>query len=141
MERINDVICRTVYNFLKDRIDEIITFNSLNKDILYEILDKLGEMPLPPYIHEKLEDRNRYQTVYAREEGSAAAEVVMPPVAPVPEVYSSSERNGYLNLNAYSTDYTVRGMGVRHAFSKLGYSSLFDLTFICKTAYFNRVIS
>ena len=38
-----------------------------------ELLDKLGEMPLPPYIHEKLEDGARYQTVYAREEGSAAA--------------------------------------------------------------------
>ena len=41
--------------------------------IFYEILDKLGEMPLPPYIHEKLADKNRYQTVYAREIGSAAA--------------------------------------------------------------------
>lgn len=36
-------------------------------------LDELGEMPLPPYIHEHLEDRDRYQTVYARQEGSAAA--------------------------------------------------------------------
>lgn len=36
-------------------------------------LDELGEMPLPPYIHEKLQDRERYQTVYARQEGSAAA--------------------------------------------------------------------
>ena len=41
--------------------------------ILYEILDKLGEMPLPPYIHEKLKDKDRYQTVYAKIEGSAAA--------------------------------------------------------------------
>ncbi|MBQ7064900.1 MAG: tRNA preQ1(34) S-adenosylmethionine ribosyltransferase-isomerase QueA [Firmicutes bacterium] len=41
--------------------------------IFEEILDKLGEMPLPPYIHEKLEDPDRYQTVYARETGSAAA--------------------------------------------------------------------
>ncbi len=41
--------------------------------ILMEILDKLGEMPLPPYIHEKLEDKNRYQTVYAKYFGSAAA--------------------------------------------------------------------
>lgn len=38
-----------------------------------EILDQLGEMPLPPYIHEKLEDQNRYQTVYAKYDGSAAA--------------------------------------------------------------------
>ena len=41
--------------------------------IFEEILDELGEMPLPPYITEKLQDKNRYQTVYAREEGSAAA--------------------------------------------------------------------
>jgi len=38
-----------------------------------EILDRLGEMPLPPYIHEKLTDRERYQTVYSKIEGSAAA--------------------------------------------------------------------
>ena len=38
-----------------------------------EILDKLGEMPLPPYIKEKLEDKNRYQTVYSKIDGSAAA--------------------------------------------------------------------
>ena len=38
-----------------------------------ELLDKLGQMPLPPYITHKLEDRNRYQTVYARNDGSAAA--------------------------------------------------------------------
>jgi len=41
--------------------------------IFYEILDKLGQMPLPPYIKEKLEDKNRYQTVYAKISGSAAA--------------------------------------------------------------------
>ena len=41
--------------------------------IFEEILDRLGEMPLPPYITHKLQDRNRYQTVYAKHEGSAAA--------------------------------------------------------------------
>ncbi|MCQ6278232.1 tRNA preQ1(34) S-adenosylmethionine ribosyltransferase-isomerase QueA [Bacillus sp. EB600] len=41
--------------------------------IFLEVLNQLGEMPLPPYIHEQLEDRDRYQTVYARELGSAAA--------------------------------------------------------------------
>ena len=41
--------------------------------VFEEILDRLGQMPLPPYIHERLQDRERYQTVYAREEGSAAA--------------------------------------------------------------------
>nr|WP_300766342.1 tRNA preQ1(34) S-adenosylmethionine ribosyltransferase-isomerase QueA [uncultured Acetatifactor sp.] len=41
--------------------------------IFEEVLDRLGEMPLPPYITHKLQDRNRYQTVYAKHEGSAAA--------------------------------------------------------------------
>ena len=41
--------------------------------IFYEILDQLGIMPLPPYIKEKLNDPDRYQTVYAKVEGSAAA--------------------------------------------------------------------
>lgn len=41
--------------------------------IFNEILSELGEMPLPPYIHEKLADRDRYQTVYAKHDGSAAA--------------------------------------------------------------------
>ena len=41
--------------------------------ILYEILDELGTMPLPPYIHESLQDNDRYQTVYAKYNGSAAA--------------------------------------------------------------------
>ena len=41
--------------------------------IFYEVLDKLGTMPLPPYIHKTLKDQSRYQTVYAKEIGSAAA--------------------------------------------------------------------
>lgn len=41
--------------------------------IFYEILEELGEMPLPPYIKEQLDDQDRYQTVFARERGSAAA--------------------------------------------------------------------
>lgn len=41
--------------------------------IFYEVLEQLGEMPLPPYIKEQLEDKDRYQTVFARERGSAAA--------------------------------------------------------------------
>ena len=39
----------------------------------YEVLDRIGQMPLPPYIHEKLQDKERYQTVYSRDPGSAAA--------------------------------------------------------------------
>ncbi|KHM51804.1 S-adenosylmethionine:tRNA ribosyltransferase-isomerase [Anaerovibrio lipolyticus DSM 3074] len=49
----------------------IVKFNY--EGIFEEILDRLGETPLPPYIHEKLEDSERYQTVYSREKGSAAA--------------------------------------------------------------------
>ncbi|MFD2681411.1 tRNA preQ1(34) S-adenosylmethionine ribosyltransferase-isomerase QueA [Bacillus seohaeanensis] len=41
--------------------------------IFYEVLEELGEMPLPPYIRERLDDQDRYQTVFARERGSAAA--------------------------------------------------------------------
>lgn len=48
-------------------------FRFIYDGILYEILDELGEMPLPPYIHEKLKDKDRYQTVYAKNIGSAAA--------------------------------------------------------------------
>ena len=53
--------------------DGIRHFTLEYKGILYEILDELGEMPLPPYIHEKLKDKDRYQTVYAKNVGSAAA--------------------------------------------------------------------
>ncbi|MBQ8535195.1 MAG: tRNA preQ1(34) S-adenosylmethionine ribosyltransferase-isomerase QueA [Bacilli bacterium] len=48
-------------------------FELIYNGILMEILEELGTMPLPPYIHEKLEDQSRYQTVYAKEVGSAAA--------------------------------------------------------------------
>ena len=51
----------------------IRVFELIYDGILYEILDKLGTMPLPPYIHEKLKDQSRYQTVYAKNIGSAAA--------------------------------------------------------------------
>ena len=48
-------------------------FRFIYDGIFLEILESLGTMPLPPYIHEKLEDQSRYQTVYAKEVGSAAA--------------------------------------------------------------------
>lgn len=51
----------------------IRVFKMIYSGIFYEILDQLGIMPLPPYIKEKLEDKDRYQTVYAKIEGSAAA--------------------------------------------------------------------
>ena len=52
--------------------NRLITFSVGSADI-YPILEKIGNMPLPPYITEKLSDRSRYQTVYAKTEGSAAA--------------------------------------------------------------------
>ncbi len=57
-----------------EKLDEGITrFKLIYNGILMEILDELGTMPLPPYIHEKLKDKDRYQTVYAKNVGSAAA--------------------------------------------------------------------
>ena len=58
---------------ISEKEEGIREFKLIYNGILYEILDKLGEMPLPPYIHKKLEDKNRYQTVYAKNNGSAAA--------------------------------------------------------------------
>ena len=53
--------------------DGIRHFTLIYDGILYNVLDELGSMPLPPYIHEKLKDKDRYQTVYAKNIGSAAA--------------------------------------------------------------------
>ncbi len=53
--------------------DGIVHVELIYKGILMEVLDKLGTMPLPPYIHEELNDQDRYQTVYAKYSGSAAA--------------------------------------------------------------------
>ncbi|MDO4963548.1 MAG: tRNA preQ1(34) S-adenosylmethionine ribosyltransferase-isomerase QueA [bacterium] len=53
--------------------DGIRIFKLIYEGILLEILEELGEMPLPPYIHEKLKDKTRYNTVYAKKLGSAAA--------------------------------------------------------------------
>ena len=50
----------------------IRVFKMMYEGIFLEVLEELGSMPLPPYIHEKLEDNNRYQTVYAKINGSAA---------------------------------------------------------------------
>ena len=60
-------------NCIEEFDDGIKYFEFKYKGIFYEILDRLGTMPLPPYIHEKLKDKDRYQTVYAKEIGSAAA--------------------------------------------------------------------
>ena len=53
--------------------DGIVHVELIYQGILMEILDELGFMPLPPYIHEKLKDKDRYQTVYAKNIGRAAA--------------------------------------------------------------------
>lgn len=60
-------VCTEVLN------DGIRKFKFIYDGIFLEILEELGEMPLPPYITEKLNDKNRYQTVYAKNIGSAAA--------------------------------------------------------------------
>ena len=58
---------------IKEEPEGIRHFTLIYNGILMEILEQLGTMPLPPYIHEKLKDQSRYQTVYAKEIGSAAA--------------------------------------------------------------------
>lgn len=58
---------------IEKKEEGIVLVKLIYDGILYEILDKLGTMPLPPYIHEKLKEQDRYQTVYAKNPGSAAA--------------------------------------------------------------------
>ena len=67
----------------------------------YEILDKVGNMPLPPYITEKLEDKERYQTVYSRELGSAAAPTAGLHFTPemLEELKASGINIGYVTLH------------------------------------------
>lgn len=55
------------------KADGVTIVDLIYSGILLEILEELGSMPLPPYIHEKLKDKDRYQTVYAKNYGSAAA--------------------------------------------------------------------
>lgn len=64
-----DLLCRVTE--VKEDGNRIVEFEY--DGIFEEILDKLGQMPLPPYITHRLEDKNRYQTVYAKIKGSAAA--------------------------------------------------------------------
>lgn len=67
-------------------------FRMIYEGIFNEILDQLGEVPLPPYIHEKLNDPERYQTVYSKVEGSAAA-----PTAGLhftPEIFAALQEKG-----------------------------------------------
>ncbi|SDM81227.1 S-adenosylmethionine--tRNA ribosyltransferase-isomerase [Psychrobacillus sp. OK028] len=64
-------LLKAVCTDIKDHGGRIFRFEYTG--VFFEVLDQLGEMPLPPYIHEKLENKDRYQTVYAKEQGSAAA--------------------------------------------------------------------
>ena len=64
------ILKATIKEIIEDG-KRIVTFHY--EGIFEQVLDQLGEMPLPPYIHEKLEDRERYQTVYSKHNGSAAA--------------------------------------------------------------------
>lgn len=68
--KFSDELSAEVIELLDDGVTRV---RLLYDGILLEILDRLGEMPLPPYIHEKLADKDRYNTVYAKNIGSAAA--------------------------------------------------------------------
>lgn len=70
----NGLLIGTITEVLDDgnRIIEFVYDKNQNSNI-YPILEKLGEMPLPPYITEKLDDKERYQTIYSKEAGSSAA--------------------------------------------------------------------
>ena len=73
-----DTIISFGNGILKAKVKEILNDGITKVELLYdgllmEILDELGAMPLPPYIHEKLENKDRYQTVYAKNYGSSAA--------------------------------------------------------------------
>lgn len=69
--------------------------------LFQELLDRLGEMPLPPYIRERLDDRERYQTVYAKREGSAAAPTAGLHFTPdfLDELRAAGVRIAYLTLH------------------------------------------
>ena len=72
--RYGDILTATVTEIIEDG-NRIVRFSYDKKKFanIFEVLNVIGSMPLPPYITKKLEDKERYQTVYARENGSAAA--------------------------------------------------------------------
>ena len=85
----SDELCGVVTDVLEGGI-RVIKFEY--EGVFNEILDRIGIMPLPPYITEKLQDKNRYQTVYAKTDGSAAA-----PTAGLhftPELLKKAEEKG-----------------------------------------------
>lgn len=92
------LLCGEILNVLEDG-NRLVRFSY--DGVFYELLDRIGQMPLPHYIKETLQDKERYQTVYAREPGSAAA-----PTAGLhftPELLQALEakgvRTGYVTLH------------------------------------------
>lgn len=82
----------------------IVHVKLLYHGILMEILDRLGTMPLPPYIHEKLNDQSRYQTVYAKNIGSAAA--------PTAGLHFTNELLEELKSNGVQIEYVTLHVGL-----------------------------
>ncbi|MBQ7133773.1 MAG: tRNA preQ1(34) S-adenosylmethionine ribosyltransferase-isomerase QueA [Ruminococcus sp.] len=68
----NGIMTATVHDVTEEG-NRIVEFSCRDDENIYSALDKIGQMPLPPYITEKLQDKERYQTVYSNELGSAAA--------------------------------------------------------------------
>ncbi|MFV0441616.1 MAG: tRNA preQ1(34) S-adenosylmethionine ribosyltransferase-isomerase QueA [Lachnospirales bacterium] len=96
--------------------------------IFEEILDELGEMPLPPYITEKLEEKDRYQTVYAKHKGSAAA-----PTAGLhftPEILKSLEDKGVkiARITLHVGLGTFRPVKVDNILEHVMHSEIYDVT-------------
>ncbi len=96
--------------------------------IFEEILDKLGEMPLPPYITEKLEDKDRYQTVYAKNNGSAAA-----PTAGLhftPEILEKLRAKGVkiANITLHVGLGTFRPVKVDNILEHIMHSEIYDVS-------------
>ena len=96
--------------------------------ILFEVLDKLGQMPLPPYIHKQCSDNSRYQTVYAKKEGSSAA-----PTAGfhfTPELFKKIEEMGVevLDVTLHIGLGTFRPVKVDNILDHNMHSEYFEMT-------------
>lgn len=96
--------------------------------ILFEVLDKLGQMPLPPYIHKQCDDNSRYQTVYAKIEGSSAA-----PTAGfhfTPELFKKIEEMGVevLDVTLHIGLGTFRPVKVDNILDHNMHSEYFEMT-------------
>ena len=109
--------------------DEGIRIMKLSYEgILFEVLDKLGQMPLPPYIHKQCSDNSRYQTVYAKKEGSSAA-----PTAGfhfTPELFKKIEEMGVevLDVTLHIGLGTFRPVKVDNILDHNMHSEYFEMT-------------